>query len=154
MDSIELSIEIPVTPATLRPALTTPDGFRAWLAIDTTVDAGGRYTFAFGPRVVTFTLDRADDRGIAMTCVGEHDNPDWLGTRLDVRLTAIPDARTRVDLVHAGYPSRNECYQRCIGAWEYFLSSLALYATTGQGRPFDAKVSGPAPAQASAEAVS
>lgn len=145
MYAIEHSIEIAAPLATLRTALGTRDGFRAWFAQDTQVDEAGRYTFTFGPRVVTFTLDRANDRGIAMTCVQERNNPDWLGTELTITLTPIAGGKTRVDLVHAGYPSKDECYTRCIEGWSYFLSSLAQYATTGKGTPFEAKVAGPAP---------
>jgi hypothetical protein len=120
--------------------MTTREGFRAWLATDTRVDAAGRYTFSFAPRSVTFTLDRADDHGIAMTCVAEQDNPDWLGTELVLALSPLGNGKTRVDLTHAGYRSKNECYARCIEGWEHFLSSLAHYATTGRGMPFDSNV--------------
>ena len=88
----------------------------------------------------TLTLDRADDRGIAMTCVDVHDNPDWLGTELAITLTPLAGGKTRVDLAHAGYPSKNECYERSIEGWAYFLASLAQYATTGKGMPFGAAV--------------
>ena len=33
-----------------------------------------------------------------------------------------------------------ECYARSIEGWAYFLNSLALYATTGTGRPFSVQV--------------
>jgi uncharacterized protein YndB with AHSA1/START domain len=103
---------------------------------------------------VTLTLDRADNRGIAMTCVNVQDNPDWLGTELEITLTPIAGSKTRVDLVHAGYPSKNECYERSIQGWAYFLTSLAQYATTGKGTPFDAKVAAPAPAPKNAAVAS
>jgi uncharacterized protein YndB with AHSA1/START domain len=151
MYTIQTSIEVAAPLDTLHTAITTADGFRAWLAEDTQVDAAGRYTFSFGPRAVTFALDRTDDRGIAMTCVREQDNPDWLGTELSITLTPLAGGKTRVDLAHAGYMSKNECYARCIDGWEHFVSSLARYATTGKGMPFDAKVAAPAPAQAGAE---
>jgi uncharacterized protein YndB with AHSA1/START domain len=154
MHTIELSTEIAAPFSTLRTAMNTRDGFRGWLADDTQVDASGRYTFSFAPRAVTFTLDRADDRGVAMTCVDVQDNPDWLGTKLALTLTPMESGKTRVDLVHAGYPSKNECYARSVEGWNHFLSSLALYTTTGKGMPFDAKVNGPAPAQTSAKAAS
>jgi hypothetical protein len=73
-----------------------------------------------------------------MTCVDVRDNPDWLGTELAITLTPIAGGKTRVDLVHAGYPSKNECYERSIEGWAYFLASLAQYATTGKGTPFAA----------------
>ncbi len=106
---------------------------------------------SFGPRAVAFAVDRADDRSIVMTCVREQDNPNWLGTELSITLTPLAGGKTRVDLAHAGYASKNECYARCIDGWDHFLSSLARYATTGEGMPFGATVAAPAPAQTSAE---
>jgi uncharacterized protein YndB with AHSA1/START domain len=154
MHTIERSIEIAASLTSLRTAITTSEGFRAWLAADTQVDAAGRYSFPFGPRAVTFTLDRTDDRGITMTCVDALDNPDWLNTKLAITLTPTAGGKTRVDLVHAGYASKNECYARSIQGWDYFMSSLSLYATTGQGTPFGAKAAEPAPVRAAAEVAS
>ncbi len=154
MYTIQTSIEIAAPVAPLHAAITTPEGFRAWLAEDTQVDAPGRYTFSFGPRAVTFAVDRADDRSIVLTCVREQDNPDWLGTELSITLTPVAGGTTRVDLVHAGYASKNECYARCIEGWEHFVSSLARYVTTGSGRPFSAKIPAPTSAQSGVEARS
>ena len=139
MYSIENSTEIAAPLATLYAAITTRDGFRAWFADDTERDAAGRYRFSFGPRAVTFTMDRADERGIAMTCVEQENNPDWLGTVLTITLKPLHGGKVGVELAHAGYPSKNECYARCIDGWAHFLASLAQFATTGQGAPFDAK---------------
>jgi uncharacterized protein YndB with AHSA1/START domain len=144
MYTIENSIEIAASLPTLRAAISTRDGFRRWLADDTQVDAAGRYTFSFGPRAVTLTLDRADDLGVTMTCVGARDNAGWLGTELTITLTPTAGGKTRVDLTHAGYASKDEGYERSVQGWAYFMSSLAAYATTGKGTPFDAKAAAPA----------
>jgi uncharacterized protein YndB with AHSA1/START domain len=156
MYTIENSIEVAAPLPTLRAAITTRDGFCAWLNEDTVVDSEGRYTFTFSlpeeTRAVTFTVDRADDRGIAMTCVHHKNNPEWLDTKLAITLTPIAGGKTRVDLAHAGYPSKDECYERSMVGWAHFLTSLAKYATTGKGEPFGAKVA--APARAIAEVVS
>ncbi len=143
MHTITGSIEIAAPLATLRTAITTRDGFRGWMADDTEVDAGGRYTFRFArpeaTRAVTFRIDRADDHGVAMTCVHDENNPDWNGTRLTISLTPLAGGRARVDLEHAGYASKSETYERSAQAWTHFLSSLAKYATTGKGEPFSAR---------------
>jgi len=147
MYTIESSIEISASVAILQAALSTREGFRAWLAEDTRVDSG-RYTFTFAfpqeTRAVTFTLDRADEHGVAMTCVDVKNNPDWLGTELTIKLTRGAGGKTRVALAHARYRSRNECYERSAEGWAYFLSSLAQYATTGKGTPFPTKAAAPA----------
>ncbi|HEV8551157.1 MAG TPA: SRPBCC domain-containing protein, partial [Polyangiaceae bacterium] len=138
----------------LHAAISTLQGLRGWLAADTQIDTAGRYTFAFGPRVVGFELVRADERGTAMTCVREQGNPDWLGTELTISLTPAAGGNTRVTLAHTGYRTRNECYTRCLQGWEYFLSSLALFVTTGKGTPFETTVTGSAPVHASVEVAS
>lgn len=145
MYTIETSIEVAASAEAICSAITTREGFRAWLAEDTEVDSAGRYTFAFAQpnesRDVTFTLDRADERGVVMTCVAEKNNPDWLGTELSITVTPLASGKTRIDLAHAGYRTKNETYDRCIGAWDYFLASLAKCATTGMGEPFKAVAS-------------
>ena len=145
MYTIENSIEVAASPETIFALVTTREGFRAWLADDTRVDSTGRYTFAFAQptesRDVTFRLDRADPGGIAMTCVAEINNPDWLGTELAINVTPLASGRTRIELVHSGYRSKNEVYARCIGAWAHFIASLAKCATTGTGEPFKAVAS-------------
>jgi uncharacterized protein YndB with AHSA1/START domain len=154
MHTIENSIEVAAPLATLLTAITTRDGFRAWLNEDTDVDSAGRYTFTFAfaapgeTRAVTFTIDRADDRGIAMTCVHHENNPDWFRTKLAITLTPVTGGKTRVDLAHSGYSSKNEVYERSAQGWAHFLASLAQYATTGKGQPFVAALATP-PAGAS-----
>ncbi len=138
MFTIDSTIEIAAPLATVRTAITTQDGYRAWWAQDADFD-GERGTFRFATpnetRSITFRVDRCDERGIVMTCVAHENNPDWLGTVLAIELSAMP-AGTRVHLVHSGYPAKNEVYERCSEAWPYFLRSLASYMTTGTGEPY------------------
>lgn len=119
-------------------AITTEQGLRGWFAQDCDFD-GERATFRFSQptetRTVTLQLDRSDASGIVMRCVGQENNPDWLGTTLAIELAETPSG-TRVKLAHSGYPARNEVYDRCDDAWQYFLRSLASYATTGTGEPY------------------
>jgi hypothetical protein len=137
MHTIALNLEAAAPLSSLQQALRTADGYRGWLNVQTRVEAPGRFTFPFGPRVVTFTLDRADERGVELTCVAHQNNPDWLGTHLALTLTPAGEDRTRIALAHSGYRDLGETYQRCVPAWEHFLKSLASYAATGKGMPFD-----------------
>jgi len=138
MYTIHSTIEISASLASIRSAITSQAGFRAWFAQDADFD-GEHATFRFSQphevRSVTLRVDRCDERGIVMTCVGHENNPDWVGTVLRIELSET-DGVTRVDLNHSGYPAKNEVYERCTGAWAYFLRSLASYATTGTGEPF------------------
>lgn len=140
MYTIQNSIEIAAPLATLHAAVTTLAGLRAWFTDATDVDARGRITFAFTPnggrRAVTFDVKRTDERGIAMTCVAHEDNAEWLGTELSFTLSPLDAGRTRVDLAHVGYAAKDECYERSVKGWAYFMESLERYATTGVGTPF------------------
>jgi uncharacterized protein YndB with AHSA1/START domain len=138
MFTIESTIEIAAPLAQVRTAVTTEAGYRAWFAQDTEFD-GRQATFRFAQptetREVTFRVDGVDETAIRMTCVGHRHNPDWLGTSLVIQLGETP-AGTRVRLVHAGYPAKNEVYERCSEAWPYFLRSLAACMMTGTGQPY------------------
>lgn len=138
MFTIDSTIEIAAPLATVRTAITTEAGYRAWWAQDADFD-GKQGTFRFATptetRSVTLRIDRSDARRIVMTCVAQENNPDWVGTTLTIELGETPTG-TRVHLVHAGYPAKNEVYERCSEAWPYFLRSLATYLTTGTGQPY------------------
>jgi hypothetical protein len=97
--------------------------------------ADGRSKELFKTRAVTLRVDRCDANGIVMTCIGHQNNPDWVGTTLAIELSETPTG-TRVHLIQSGYPAKNEVYERCVGAWQYFLNSLTSYIMTGVGEPY------------------
>lgn len=138
MFTINSTIDLAAPLASVRTAVTTEAGYRAWWAQDADFD-GREGTFRFArpdeTRSVTFRVDRCDERGILMTCVAQENNPDWIGTTLAIELSETSTG-TRLDLVHSGYPAKNEVYERCSEAWPYFLRSLARYLTTGTGEPY------------------
>jgi uncharacterized protein YndB with AHSA1/START domain len=137
MFTIENSIEITAPLSCVRTAITTEAGYRAWMTQDADFD-GKQATFRFpqptAVRSVTFQVDRCDESAIVMTCIAHENNADWLGTTLGIELGATPNG-TRVRLTQSGYRAKNEVYERCIGAWQYFLQSLASYMMTGTGEP-------------------
>lgn len=138
MFTIDSTIDIAAPLARVRIAITTEAGFRAWFAEDADFD-GRQATFRFSQpsesRSVTLRVDPIAESNIAMTCIAHENNADWLGTALTITLSEIPSG-TRVRLVHAGYPAKNEVYERCSEAWPYFLRSLESYMMTGTGKPY------------------
>jgi len=138
MYTIDRTLIIAAPVHRLATAITTEAGLRGWFAQDTEL-AGNAVTFRFAQptltRSVTLRIDRSDPRGIAMTCIGHENNPDWVGTTLAIDLAETRDG-TRVHLVHAGYPAMNEVYERCAEAWSYFLASLDHYMMRGTGEPY------------------
>jgi hypothetical protein len=137
MFTIESSIEITAPLAGVRTAIITEAGYRAWMTQDADFD-GKQATFRFPQptevRSVMFKVDRCDESGIEMTCIGHENNPDWVGTTLVIELDETANG-TRVHLTQSGYREKNEVYERCVGAWQYFLQSLASYTMTGIGQP-------------------
>lgn len=138
MFTIDQTIEIAAPITRARTAISTESGFRAWFAQDADFD-GRQAVFRFSQptetRSVTLRVDHCDETGIAMTCVGHENNPDWLGTKLVIELCETTTG-TRVRLIHSGYPAKNEVYERCNEAWPYFLRSLTQYLQTGAGEPY------------------
>ena len=138
MFTIDCSIDIAAPLARILTAISTEAGFRAWFAADSDFQDGQatvRFSQPNETRSITLRLDRCEPSGVALTCVGHENNPDWLGTRLVVELSETPTG-TQVRLIHSGYPAKNEVYERCREAWPYFLRSLASYVTTGTGEPY------------------
>jgi uncharacterized protein YndB with AHSA1/START domain len=138
MFTIDSTIAIAAPLARVLTAITTEAGYRAWCSQDTDFD-GKQTTFRFAvpgaPRSVTLRVDRCDGSGIVMTCIGHENNPDWLGTTLAIELGETPTG-TRVHLVHSGYRTNNEVYERSIEGWQHFLRSLSSYMMTGTGEPY------------------
>ncbi len=60
---------------------------------------------------------------------------EWVGT--DITFEILPlDAATEVRFTHVGLTPRKECYEKCSGAWTFYVSnSLRSLITTGVGSP-------------------
>jgi uncharacterized protein YndB with AHSA1/START domain len=144
MFTIDIALDIAVPLVRVRTAITTEAGYRAWFAEDADFD-GQQATFRFSQpnetRSVTLQVERSDGRGIVMTCIAHEKNADWLGTTLAIQLSETTTG-THVQLVHSGYPAKNEVYERCREAWPHFLRSLASYMMTGTGEPYPKAVRG------------
>jgi hypothetical protein len=66
---------------------------------------------------------------------------EWLGTTMEFDIAeaeAEPEAGAGTELRfrHAGLTARLDCFDSCVTAWTYFLSSIEAVATTGTGTPF------------------
>ena len=136
MYTIENTIEIAAPASSILAALTTEAGLRGWFTESATFD-GKHATFTFArpeiTRVVSFAVERCDARGIVLRCTAEQNNPEWRDTTL-----AMSVEGNHVRLVHSGYPAKDECYERCVQGWAYFMPSLKSYVETGRGTPFPA----------------
>jgi len=79
-------------------------------------------------RLVTWHVDAA---GLSFTSTPD----EWVGTEITFEILPV-GAATEVRFTHKGLTSELECYEKCSGAWTYFVcDSLKRYITTGVGTP-------------------
>lgn len=115
-------------------ALTTVEGLRGWQTPGATGD-GTAWAFAYaGHPSFTWRVDEqsAPER-LVWTCT---DGPGTApGTTASFRLTELPDGRTRVEVVHGGWPADATAAARCNTLWGALLHALTRYAETGAPAP-------------------
>ena len=141
MFNIENGIEIQTTAAKVMEALTTQKGVAAWWTPHCTVD-DKTATYAFprkdGSRMqVKFRFEKKAADRVEQVCVENENNPDWQGSRLVVAATPAGKG-VKVELVHSGFPAKNETYASCTAGWAHFLASMKAYLETGVGMPYGA----------------
>jgi uncharacterized protein YndB with AHSA1/START domain len=138
METINNTLEINAPVAKVREAITTTAGHKGWWTLDAEVGAKeARFAFPKGGDTMelTFRVDRMDDDGIVWTCIGGKNSPEWLDTKLAIKL-APKAGGTRVELAHSGWRAKTETYEMCTGGWSHFMNSLKAYVETGAGTPF------------------
>jgi uncharacterized protein YndB with AHSA1/START domain len=111
-------------------AWTTKDGLRAWWTPDVVVPPaqGDQYVFGFDGGRVQFHF-RVDEhipgKRILWTGVeGQKMPAEWVGTRIDVRLSTVPEDRTRMQFVHRGWRSIEGAYCECNTTWGELMYRL------------------------------
>jgi uncharacterized protein YndB with AHSA1/START domain len=129
MDSLH---EIPVAaPGTkVYQAWTTAEGLRAWWTADVSVPAakGGEYVFRFDGGKVAFHFvveeevpgERALWRGVE----GPGMPDEWVGTKIDVRISAAGEGRTRLQFAHRGWRTAEGFYCVCNTTWGELMYRL------------------------------
>lgn len=60
---------------------------------------------------------------------------EWVGT--DIKFEILPtDVATEVRFIHKGLRPKLECYEKCTGAWSFYIGdSLRRLIATGAGQP-------------------
>jgi uncharacterized protein YndB with AHSA1/START domain len=121
MDSLhEITIAAPAKK--VFEAWTTDEGLRAWWTSDTTAPRkpGDDYVLRFGGNVAFhFRVDeevagaRVAWRGVE----GPGMPAEWIDTRIDVRITAAADGRTRMQFAHRNWKSIEGAYCPCNTTW-------------------------------------
>jgi uncharacterized protein YndB with AHSA1/START domain len=150
--TVEVSVLIPATPATVFPYLTDPVRYIQWMGSQAALEAApggayrvqmadgfaaaGTFTEVEPPHHVVFTWGWADDAA-AEHVLGEQtatgsDLPPG-STRVEVTLDA-GDGGTRLTLRHHDLPTK-ELQDAHQAAWETYLHRLAIRAAGGDPGP-------------------
>ena len=140
MKTIHHVLDVETEPATVWSALTERDRLAQWWSTEVQTPAaavGARvdFTFAgdFNPEMEITALDAPN--ALAWRCIGGHE-PWQLGTfRFEV--VALDDGRTRVRFWQDyAVELSDDAYGVYNFNWGYYLESLRLLCTTGEGKPF------------------
>jgi uncharacterized protein YndB with AHSA1/START domain len=133
MDSLH-EIAVAAPPSRVFDAWTTRDGLRAWWTGDVTVpgprpgDTGGSYVFGFDSGRVQFHFrvdENAPGERVVWTGVEGPGMPsEWVGTKIEVRLSKAGDGRTRMLFAHRGWRSAEGAYCSCNTTWGELMYRL------------------------------
>lgn len=136
MANICLSVGTTASAQTLRNALTTLAGLKAWWTDGTTGDTapGGTIAFRFGGNGgFDMRVLKSNDSEVQWECISGPS--DWLGTRIEFEIRSESHQR-KLMFRHAGWPSENPHFHHCSTKWATFLLSLRDFVEQGKGRPF------------------
>ena len=142
-DSFTAVLRLPASPATVSELFTSAAGVSSWWG-PTTGDAavGGTLITSFGDYGVNAmrVLESGPARVVWESIAADGTTPtghtrEWLGTTMEFDITGA-EAGTQLRFRHAGLTPRLDCFDSCVAAWTYFLSSIEAFATTGTGTPF------------------
>jgi uncharacterized protein YndB with AHSA1/START domain len=134
-------LDIEASPGDVWKALTDADGLAGWWStqLETPAAAVGariafRFAGDFNPVMEITELTRGTDLG--WRCVDGHDN--WQDNAFTFQLVALDDGRCRLRFSqHYAVELSDDDYGIYNFNWGYYLESLRLLCTSGQGKPFD-----------------
>jgi uncharacterized protein YndB with AHSA1/START domain len=137
MDSLhEIAVGAPA--AKVFQAWTTVEGLRAWWTADVTVPraSGDLYVLRFDKGSVAFHFrveeEVPDERLLWRGVEGSGMPAEWVGTKLDVRLSRASDGRTRMQFAHRDWRSAEGFYCVCNTTWGELVYRLRDWC---EGRP-------------------
>jgi uncharacterized protein YndB with AHSA1/START domain len=137
---ILMQFDIDASQETLRRALTTQDGIRAWWSAradgpDEGMDGQLRVSFPDVTQPFELEMSRDDAEHVEWK-VGAFP-PWWAGTTVRWDLSANPDGPgTRLLFSHRDYDPENPVIPIVTPAWAQIILGLKHFAETGEPRPF------------------
>ncbi len=134
---ILMQFDIAADQTTVRRALSTEDGVRAWWSkrTDGPIDGQLRVTFPDVPQPFEFNVGRDDDARVEW--VTGSFPPWWAGTTIRWDLAPNPDGPgTRLLFSHRDYSPDNPVIPIVTPVWAQIILRLKEYAETGTAQPF------------------
>jgi hypothetical protein len=133
--AIRMQFDIGADEATIRKAVDSEAGIRAWWSSRTTVDGDTLHvSFPDVPQPFEFALRRADG-GTEYVTGGFP--PWWQGTTIRFDVGPNPEGPgSRLMFEHRGYEPDNPVIPVVTPAWAQILLRLKGYAETGNAQPF------------------
>jgi uncharacterized protein YndB with AHSA1/START domain len=124
--------EIPIQadPRKVYEAWTTREGLRSWWTAGSEVSnqVGGENVFSFDRGSVKFHFridEQVPGQRVLWTGVPGDLMPDeWIGTKIDVHISKLPDGRTRLRFTHAGWKSIEGAFAVCTTTWGELMYRL------------------------------
>ncbi len=142
MPDIFHDFPIQAPPARVFAAVSTPAGLDQWWTARSsgTPAIGNEYVLWFGPEF--------DWRGRVTRCVPDsafeleivRAGPDWVGSRVAVRLAPAAGGGTQVRFTHTGWPEANEHYRISCYCWAMYLRILKRYLEAGETVPYERRL--------------
>jgi uncharacterized protein YndB with AHSA1/START domain len=117
-------------------AITTREGLLGWNTANVSGDgaAGSAWHLKYSGRPdFTWLVERADDRGVKWRCT--HGPGDSVGTTVEYILAPLADGRTRLSLVHDGWPHTGGNFTKCNTLWGGLLHHLKRFVETRNPDP-------------------
>lgn len=134
--SIEHEINVNAPASSIHEAIATPGGLQGWNTSRVTgegaVGTEWILSYAGGPDFA-WRVDRDDASGVLWTCT--RGPGDSVGTTVEYVLAPTQDGRTRISLIHGGWPHREGSFRKCNTLWGAMLFQLKAFAESGKPAP-------------------
>jgi hypothetical protein len=134
--SLRHEINIAADESTVRAALTTEAGLRGWNTayVSGTGAVGSEWSLSYGARPKFFwrIVSQSQDKLVWACTAGPGDS---VGTTVELTLALLPDGRTRVAIIHAGWPHQQGNFTKCNTLWGVLLHHLRVFAESGKPSP-------------------
>ncbi|SRR6266851_1418414 len=131
-------IAIQADPRKVYDAWTTREGLSSWWTAQSRVsgEPGEKNVFAFNGDAVRFNFridEQVPGERVLWTGVsGEKMPAEWVGTKIDVRLSRLTDGGTRMLFSHRNWANTDGAFARCNTTWGELMHRLQDYC---EGRP-------------------